>query len=106
MWPHPQILLNVKRGNSGELSLLTCALSLAGNLARVFTTMALEDPIILGSAATQVGWAQQACMPGCSGQGRVLSVEGAYHAARQPKGPYRLSPPACPRLPSLPLRLC
>ncbi|PSC70826.1 Mannose-P-dolichol utilization defect 1 [Micractinium conductrix] len=50
----PQILLNVKRGNSGELSLLTCALSLAGNLARVFTTMALvKDPIILGSAATQ-----------------------------------------------------
>lgn len=51
----PQILLNVRRGNSGELSLLTCALSLAGNLARVFTTATLvKDPIILASAATQV----------------------------------------------------
>lgn len=55
--PHPlrQILLNLRRGDSGELSLLSCALSLAGNLARVFTTLTLVgDPIILGSAATQV----------------------------------------------------
>lgn len=50
----PQILLNLRRGDSGELSLLSCALSLAGNLARVFTTLTLVgDPIILGSAATQ-----------------------------------------------------
>ncbi|KAL4420223.1 hypothetical protein ABPG77_011047 [Micractinium sp. CCAP 211/92] len=50
----PQILLNLRRGDSGELSLLSCALSLAGNLARVFTTLTLVgDPIILGSAALQ-----------------------------------------------------
>ena len=53
--PCPQILLNLRRGNSGELSLLSCALSLAGNLARVFTTLVLvRDPIILASASTQV----------------------------------------------------
>ena len=51
----PQILLNVRRGDSGELSLISCGLSLAGNLARIFTTAILvRDPIILGSATTQV----------------------------------------------------
>lgn len=50
----PQIVLNMRRGDSGELSLVTCALSLAGNMARVFTTLTLvKDPLILGSAATQ-----------------------------------------------------
>ncbi|EFN55940.1 hypothetical protein CHLNCDRAFT_145227 [Chlorella variabilis] len=50
----PQILLNVRRGDSGELSLISCGLSLAGNLARIFTTAILvRDPIILGSATTQ-----------------------------------------------------
>ncbi|KAI3437898.1 hypothetical protein D9Q98_000343 [Chlorella vulgaris] len=50
----PQILLNLRRGDSGELSLLSCALSLVGNLARVFTTAVLvRDPIILASAGTQ-----------------------------------------------------
>ncbi len=50
----PQILLNLRRGNSGELSLGTCALSFVGNLARVFTTATLvKDPLILGSAAVQ-----------------------------------------------------
>lgn len=50
----PQILLNLRRGNSGELSLGTCALSFVGNLARVYTTATLvKDPLILGSAATQ-----------------------------------------------------
>lgn len=50
----PQILLNMRRGNSGELSLGTCALSFVGNLARVYTTATLvKDPLILGSAAVQ-----------------------------------------------------
>ena len=49
-----QILLNVRRGNSGELSMLTCGLSFAGNLARVFTTATLvRDPLILASASVQ-----------------------------------------------------
>lgn len=33
--------MNHKRGNSGELSIATCALNLAGNAARVFTTLVL-----------------------------------------------------------------
>ena len=50
----PQILLNVKRGNSGELSLLSTALSLAGNCARVLTTWVLvKDNLILAGAASQ-----------------------------------------------------
>ena len=52
----PQILLNLRRGDSGELSMISCGLSLAGNLARMFTTMTLVgDPIILAAAGTQVG---------------------------------------------------
>lgn len=39
----PQIMLNVKRGNSGELSTTTSALNLAGNLARVMTTIVLTQ---------------------------------------------------------------
>lgn len=39
----PQILMNMRRGNSGELSTSTCALNLAGNLARVMTTMVLTQ---------------------------------------------------------------
>ena len=35
----PQIWMNYQRGNSGELSIATCVLNLAGNLARVFTTL-------------------------------------------------------------------
>ena len=73
----PQILLNLRRGNSGELSLGTCALSFVGNLARVYTTATLvKDPLILGSAAVQArrvmlrgllqGWPCEACLPvGC-----------------------------------------
>lgn len=55
-FPCPQILLNYQRGGSGELSLLTCGLSLVGNLMRVFTTATLVgDPIILASVSTQAG---------------------------------------------------
>jgi hypothetical protein len=43
----PQIWLNYKRGNSGELSLITCALSCLGNLARLFTTVILTADIVL-----------------------------------------------------------
>ena len=34
----PQILLNVRRRSSGELSLTTCLLNLMGNIARVRPT--------------------------------------------------------------------
>ncbi|CAG9466976.1 unnamed protein product [Pedinophyceae sp. YPF-701] len=50
----PQIVLNFRRGNSGELSGATCALNLAGNVARVFTTAVLtQDRLMLVAAATQ-----------------------------------------------------
>ncbi len=50
----PQIMMNIKRGNSGELSAATVGLSLAGNLARVFTTLTLvKDPRVLAGAAVQ-----------------------------------------------------
>ncbi|KAI7842633.1 hypothetical protein COHA_003737 [Chlorella ohadii] len=64
----PQILLNLRRGNSGELSLGTCALSFVGNLARVFTTATLvKDPLILGSAAVQAGGGEACASDGCPG---------------------------------------
>ena len=47
----PQIMLNMKRGNSGELSTTTSALNLAGNLARVMTTIVLTQarwPVLAG----------------------------------------------------------
>ena len=44
----PQILLNVQRGNSGELSTTTSALNLAGNLARVMTTLVLTQVLSYG----------------------------------------------------------
>jgi mannose-P-dolichol utilization defect protein 1 len=51
----PQIVLNVRRGNSGELSIFSCGLSVAGTLARVFTTLTLVgDPIILATAMSQL----------------------------------------------------
>lgn len=51
----PQIVLNMRRGNSGELSIISTALSVAGNLARVFTTIALVgDRIILFTALSQL----------------------------------------------------
>ena len=44
----PQILLNLKQGNSGEWSPLTAGLSTAGNAVRVFTTVQLtQDPLLL-----------------------------------------------------------
>jgi PQ loop repeat len=43
----PQIWLNHKNGDSGELSLVTCALSFAGNFARLFTTLILTSDLLL-----------------------------------------------------------
>ena len=37
----PQIWMNYKRGNSGELSLLTCLMNVCGCFARMFTTIVL-----------------------------------------------------------------
>ena len=39
----PQIWMNIQRGDTGELSILTCMLNLAGNVARVFTTLVLTQ---------------------------------------------------------------
>jgi hypothetical protein len=43
----PQIVLNHKRGNTGELSLITSGLSCAGNAARLFTTVVLTSDLVL-----------------------------------------------------------
>ncbi len=37
----PQIWMNYKRGDSGELSLLTCSMNVSGCFARIFTTLVL-----------------------------------------------------------------
>ena len=37
----PQIVMNYKRGNSGELSLLTCLMNVMGCVTRLFTTFVL-----------------------------------------------------------------
>ncbi|GLC45008.1 PQ-loop repeat-containing protein 3 [Pleodorina starrii] len=51
----PQIWLNLRRGNAGVLSPLTCALNVAGCLVRVFTTAVLtRDAIIMGGCVTQL----------------------------------------------------
>lgn len=48
----PQIWMNYQRGNSGELSVATCALNLAGSCARVFTTVVLtKDALIMAGTA-------------------------------------------------------
>lgn len=50
----PQIVLNIRRGNSGELSITTSALNLAGNMARMFTTLVLtQDSLLLIANAVQ-----------------------------------------------------
>lgn len=50
----PQIVLNIRRGNSGELSIATSALNLAGNMARMFTTLVLtQDTLLLIANAVQ-----------------------------------------------------
>eukprot|EP00775_Hariotina_reticulata_P009431 gene9431-9596_t len=50
----PQIILNVRRGNAGVLSVMSCMLNVAGNAARVFTTLVLTgDMLILGGVLTQ-----------------------------------------------------
>lgn len=52
----PQILLNARRGDSGQLSAATSALNLAGNAARVFTTVVLTgDFLNLAGALVQAG---------------------------------------------------
>lgn len=50
----PQIVLNMKRGNAGMLSVTTCLLNVAGNAARIFTTIVLTgDMLMLGGACSQ-----------------------------------------------------
>jgi hypothetical protein len=50
----PQIVLNMRRGNAGMLSVTTCLLNVAGNAARIFTTIVLTgDLLMLGGACSQ-----------------------------------------------------
>lgn len=51
----PQVVLNWRRGNSGELSFGSTLLSVIGNGCRVYTTLALvKDPIIMATALSQL----------------------------------------------------
>lgn len=43
----PQIMMNWKRGDSGQLSGLMCGFNLAGNLARIVTTAVLTQVSLL-----------------------------------------------------------
>lgn len=50
----PQIVLNVQRGNTGELAMISFALSTVGNLIRCYTTIILtSDLLLLVTTATQ-----------------------------------------------------
>jgi hypothetical protein len=50
----PQIILNWRRGNAGMLSVMSCGLNVAGNAARIFTTLVLtRDPLLLAGILTQ-----------------------------------------------------
>mgnify|MGYP001286915599 CR=1 FL=1 len=49
----PQIVQNIKQGHTGQLSLITYCLNVAGSGARVFTVMQeLDDKIVLASATS------------------------------------------------------
>ena len=51
----PQIVSNFRRGGSGELSLTSCLLSVAGNVGRLFTTLMLvDDVLVLAGAVIQL----------------------------------------------------
>lgn len=43
----PQIAMNMKRGNSGQLSLVTCLLNVLGCIARLFTTLVMTQVSLL-----------------------------------------------------------
>mmetsp|Transcript_14109 Transcript_14109/g.40092 ORF Transcript_14109/g.40092 Transcript_14109/m.40092 type:complete len:106 (-) Transcript_14109:3-320(-) len=43
----PQIVMNWKNGDTGELSLTTCVLNFAGNLVRIFTTLVMTQDLII-----------------------------------------------------------
>lgn len=50
----PQIWMNIRRGNSGQLSSTTCLINLSGNLTRLFTTLVLMgDRLVLASNISQ-----------------------------------------------------
>ncbi|KAL6756521.1 hypothetical protein V8C86DRAFT_2647007 [Haematococcus lacustris] len=49
----PQIVLNIKRGNAGVMSLTTSALNVVGNVVRIFTTLVLtQDMLLLAGCVT------------------------------------------------------
>ena len=39
----PQIVMNVRKGGSGQLSITTCGMNVAGCFARMFTTLVLTQ---------------------------------------------------------------
>ena len=88
----PQILLNVKRGNSGMLSVTSCALNVAGNLvshssrgrqgAQHCMPARLPDRTAL-PAAPQLGAAACLALP----RGRALTAAAGRTAPRHPGRP-------------------
>lgn len=61
----PQIVMNWKRGNAGNLSLLTALMNVAGCLARAFTsivlTQVLAPPASLLALLKPVQWLHVMC---------------------------------------------
>eukprot|EP00884_Botryococcus_braunii_P002202 jgi/Botrbrau1/11983/Bobra.0115s0019.1 len=50
----PQIRMNMRRGNSGQLSSTTCLINLTGNVTRLFTTIVLMgDRLVMGANISQ-----------------------------------------------------
>jgi hypothetical protein len=74
----PQILLNMRRGNAGMLSVTTCLLNVAGNAARIFTTIVLTgDLLMLGGACSQGGCVGVRVCVLCCGTRRAFGREWA-----------------------------
>lgn len=79
----PQIVLNARRGGSGQLSALTCGLNLAGNVARVFTTLVLTgDGLNLVGALVQ-GALNSTLLAQCLATRRRAKAAAAAHDEKE-----------------------
>ena len=76
----PQILLNRKRGGSGQLSATTCGLNLAGNAARVFTPVVLTGDVLNLVGAVIQGGLNATLLAQCVSTRRAVSAAAAAAA--------------------------
>jgi hypothetical protein len=96
----PQILLNWRRGDAGMLSVTSCGLNVAGNAARVFTTLVLtRDPLLLGGIVTQGAPPAPRAARGAARAARRGARRAAARAALAGASPRPRAPrhDACPR---------